>query len=61
MILPVDEDDNIIYDGDNSLLTAAIADGTALDPTLYRINGTRIEALLADDSAGAGSGKRRSA
>ena len=40
----------IIYQGDATTLTAEIADGTALDPTLYRVNGTRIEALLADSA-----------
>ena len=41
----------VIYDGANTALTDDIADGTVLDPTLYRINGTRIEALLADPAA----------
>ena len=57
--LPRDADGNILFLGTDTFdctdpTNVDCYDGTAFDPTLYRINGTRIEALLADDSAGAG-------
>ena len=47
--LPEDASGNTIYLGSNSNLTYALANGTAFDPTLYEVNGRRIEGLLADD------------
>ena len=46
--LPVNQDGNIIFLGDDTNLTSELADDTVLDPTLYRVNSRRIEGLLAD-------------
>ena len=44
VLLPRDDNDNIVYTGDPSdPTTANIVDDTVLDPTLYRINGRRID------------------
>ncbi len=46
--LPVDGEGAIIFLGNDEDLTSELADDTVLDPTLYRVNGRRIEGLLAD-------------
>ncbi len=44
VLLPRDTDGNIVYSGDPSdPTTENIVNGTVLDPTLYRINGRRID------------------